>query len=203
MAELYPEFVDTVQEQLGERLLVIAEHESVEHAAELGILPEGIASKILKDQSERIRQIKQHELSSALVIEKDELLPKVSFLKDEDESVLTTISGYLRAKTVPRGTSIIKQGQEGDSMFLIARGVAKVMIEEGESEKHVNTLYAGDIVGESARLHGKPRNATVRAATPCSMYVLKRADLDKIFRVYPSIKAAVEEVDKERIGAGS
>jgi CPA1 family monovalent cation:H+ antiporter len=127
VAELYPEFVDTVQEQLGERLLVIAEHESVEHAAELGILPEGIASKILKDQSERIRQIKQHELSSALVIEKDELLPKVSFLKDEDESVLTTISGYLRAKTVPRGTSIIKQGQEGDSMFLIARGVAKVM----------------------------------------------------------------------------
>jgi|TARA_Y100000031_G_scaffold112028_1_gene123668 CPA1 family monovalent cation:H+ antiporter len=202
VAELYPEFVDTVQEQLGERLLVIAEHESVEHAAELGILPEGIATKILKDQAERIRQIKQQELSSALVIEKDELLRKVAFLKDEDESVFTTFADYLRARTIPRGTAIVKQGQAGDSMFLIARGVAKVMVEEGDSEKHVATLYAGDIVGESALLHGKPRNATARAATPCSMYELKRVDLDKIFEVYPRIKVAVEEVDKERIGAG-
>jgi len=203
VAELYPEFVDTVQEQLGERLLVITEHESVEHAAEMGILPEGIASNILKDQAERIRQIKRDELSSALVIEVDELLRKVPFLKDEDESVFTTISGYLRAKTIPRGTDIIKQGHAGDSMFLIARGVAKVLVEDDGTEKQLASLYAGDIFGEAALLHGNPRNATARAATPCSLYELKRADLDKIFKVYPTIKAAVEKVDKERISAAA
>lgn len=203
VAELYPEFVDMVQEQLGERLLVIAEHESVQHAADLGVLPEGIASKILKEQAERIRQIKQQELSSALEVSVDELLRKVPFLKDEDASVFSTIANYLRAKTIPRGTEIIKQGQEGDSMFLIARGVAKVMIADGGSEKHVATLYAGDIVGEAALLHGNPRNATARAATPCSMYELKRVDLEKIFEEHPSIRAAVEKVDQERIGAAS
>jgi CPA1 family monovalent cation:H+ antiporter len=88
-------------------------------------------------------------------------------------------------------------------MFLIARGVARVTIEENDTEKQVATLYAGDIVGEAALLHARPRNATARAATPCSMYELKRVDLDKIFEIYPNIRAAVEKVDKERLGASA
>ena len=52
VAEQYPEFVETMQEQLGQRLMLIAEHDAVEHAKELGIIQSGIASSILKDQAE-------------------------------------------------------------------------------------------------------------------------------------------------------
>ena len=84
-------------------------------------------------------------------------------------------------------------------MFFIARGIAHVVIRENGQESQVATLYAGDIFGEGALLHGTARNATARAATPCSLYELKRADLDRIFAAYPSIKEAVEKTDRERV----
>lgn len=199
VADQYPEFVETVQQQLGERLLLIAERESVERAAELGTIQHGIADKILKDQGNRIRQLKNDDVSAALEVGVEELLRKVPFFEAISEDDFGTVTDHLRPRTVPRGTDIIKQGQEGASMFLIARGIAKVFVREGEEETLVATLYAGDFFGEAALLHAQPRNATARAATPCSLYELKKVDLDKLCSDYPSIQAAVEAVDHERL----
>ena len=203
VAEQYPEFVESMQEQLGQRLLLVAEHESVEHAAELGMINKGIAGKILKDQEERLRQLKQDNISAAFEIEVSELLRKVPLFKDM-ESEFDTIASYLRPRTVPQGTAIIKQGQAGDSMFLIARGIANVLIEDSSGVvNQVATLYAGDFFGEAALLHRAPRNATSVAATPCSLYELKQEDLNKLMAAYPKIRQSVEEVDKERLDSNT
>jgi CPA1 family monovalent cation:H+ antiporter len=198
VAEQYPEFVETVQQQLGERLLLIAERESVEHAADMGTLQHGIADKILKDQDNRIRQLKNDDVSAALEVGVEELLRKIPFFQAISEHDFGAVAAHLKRRTVPRGTDIIKQGQEGASLFLIARGIAKVLVGEGAQEVQVATLYAGDFFGESAVLHAQPRNATARAATPCSLYELKKLDLDRLCLDYPSIQAAVEDVDRER-----
>lgn len=203
VAELYPEFVETMQEQLGQRLLLVAEHESVEHASELGMLQHGIAGKILKDQSERLRQLKQDNISACFEIEVTEILRKVPMFQGVDKAAHELIGSYLSPRTVPRGTAIIRQGQEGDSMFLIARGIAKVEIDDNGTTNQVATLYAGDFFGESALLHSAPRNATAIAATPCSLYELKRRDLDAIFEQYPAIRDAVVEVDRERLSSNT
>jgi len=113
------------------------------------------------------------------------------------------IGGYLRTKTVPRGKVIIRQGSAGDSIFLIARGIANVEVTEGDAVSHVATLYAGDFFGEAALLHGTPRNATTIAATPCSLYELNRQDLDRICEQHPKIRQMVEEVDRERVALGT
>jgi CPA1 family monovalent cation:H+ antiporter len=199
MAENYPEFVETMQEQLGQRLLLITEHEAVEHAAELGMIHEGIAGKILKDQTERLRQLKRDDISACFEIEAEELLRKVPVFSGMGKEQFTEIEPYLKPLTIPRGTNIIQQGDAGDSMFLIARGVANVYIEATDETTHAATLYAGDFFGEAAMLHETPRNATITAATPCSLYELKGVDLDKICEHHPQIREAVERVDEERI----
>ncbi len=200
VADQYPEFVETLQEQLGQRLLLVAEHESIEHAAELGMLQQGIAETILKDQKERLRQLKSDNVSAAFEIEATELLRKLPLFEGM-ESEFETISGFLKAKTVPKGTAIVKEGQAGDSMFLIARGIAHVVKEESGVSRRLATLYAGDFFGESALLHSLPRNATAVAATPCSLYELKQQELYKMTQTYPEIRAAVEKVDIERTQA--
>lgn len=88
-------------------------------------------------------------------------------------------------------------------MFLIARGIANVEIEDNGLINHVATLYAGDFFGESALLHSAPRNATAVAATPCSLYELNRTDLDNICERFPRIRKAVEDVDRERLSANT
>ncbi len=199
VADQYPEFIETIQEQLGQRLLLIAEHDSIEHAAELGMIKAGIASEILKDQSERIRQLKQADINALFEIEVSEILKKVPMFQDIDHAHHTDIGQYFRRRTVPRGKEIIRQGEAGDSMFLIARGIANVQIKEGGKSSQVATLYAGDFFGESALIHGARRNATAVAATPCSLYELKREDLDRLFLDYPAINAAVKSTDEQRL----
>jgi CPA1 family monovalent cation:H+ antiporter len=203
VAEQYPEFVETIQEQLGQRLLLVAEHESVEQAAEMGMINEGIAHTILKNQASRIRQLNQENMSACFEIEVTEILKKVPMFQGVSESEHAFIGSYLRTKTVPRGKAIIRQGNAGDSMFLIARGIANVEVAEGDAVNHVATLYAGDFFGEAALLHGTPRNATTIAATPCSLYELKRQDLDRICEQHPKIRQTVEEVDRERVTLGT
>ena len=178
--------------------MLVVEHDSVERAADLGIIQSGIASKILKDQSERIRLLARDNLSASLEIEVDELLRKVPVFAEIEASQYPLIANYLRARTVTRGTDIIRQGQAGDSMFLIARGIANVLITDNGETHQVATLHAGDFFGESALLHETPRNATARAATPCSLYELKRVDLDRICENHPEIREMVERVDAER-----
>ena len=199
VGEQYPEFVETVQEQLGQRLLLVAEHESVEHAASLGMIQEGLAHEILTEQMERLRQLKKDNISACFEIEISELLAKTSIFTGMAQEDFDYIQKFLRPRTVPRGTAIVTQGQQGDSMFLIARGIANVMIEDAGEINQVATLFAGDILGEAALLHGAPRNATAIAATPCSLYELKRVDLDRICDEYPPIHDRVLEIDRERL----
>lgn len=201
VAEQYPEFVETIQEQLGQRLLLIAERDSIEHIAELGMIKEGIAHEILKDQAERIRLLKQDKMSALFEIEVTEILKKVPMFQGLNDEECDYISSRLRSKTVPRGTEIIKQGHAGDSMFLIARGIANVEIDDNGVRDHVATLYAGDFFGEAALLHNVSRTATAIAATPCSLYELNRSGLDKICERFPRIHQAVEDVDRKRLSA--
>ena len=126
VADQYPEFVETIQEQLGQRLLLIAEHDSVEHSSEMGLLQEGIAKSILKEQSGRLRQLKQDNISASLEIEVAEILQKGSIFEELNLEEFELLSGYFRARTVPRGKPIIREGDQGDSMFLIARGIANL-----------------------------------------------------------------------------
>ena len=121
--------------------------------------------------------------------------------KGLDPSDFDLVSSFFRAKTVPRGVAIIRQGDQGDSMFLIARGIANLLVQDEKDINQVATLYAGDFFGEAALLHRTPRNATAMAATPCSLYVLSRKDLDRIGDLHPNILYAIEEVDRERLAS--
>ncbi|MCB1644868.1 MAG: cyclic nucleotide-binding domain-containing protein, partial [Pseudomonadales bacterium] len=201
VAEQYPEFVETMQEQLSQRLLLISEHDAVEHAAENGLLSAGIASAILRDQSSRIRQLKKDDINACFEIEPEELLAKVPVFAGIEPDQFSRIARHLRPHTVRRGTDIIRQGDAGDSLFLIARGIAQVLREDQGREEQVATLYAGDFFGEAAMLHHAPRNATARAATPCSLYELKKSDLDRLFEQHPEIREQVESIDKSRLQA--
>lgn len=203
VAQQYPEFVESMQEQLGQRLLLIAEHESVERAAELGLLQEGIAEKILGEQSERIRQLKQDNPSACFEIDVAEILRTVPMFGQLSPDEHDLIIKGLKSKTVPRGTVILREGGTGDSMFLIARGIANVTQKRSETEQLLATLYAGDFFGESSLLHTAPRNASVIAATPCSLYELKRRDLERICREYPVVRESIVSVDQDRLSSNT
>ena len=196
-AEQFPEFVAATQERLADRLVLHAEHEAIEEKAHSGIIPEGVAEAMLDELAQELRDLRASQ-ASHLRVEPEELLRKVPFFQGLPTDAFLTVAGRLRRRTAPDGEVIVRQGAQGSSLFLVARGVIRVSRKDGGRTRDLATLMAGDFFGESALLHGGGRNATCRAVTPCALYELRREDFEAVVAVSPAIRQAVEEADRRR-----
>jgi len=196
-AEQFPEFVTVMQERLAGRLVLTAEREVVESGARAGAIPEGVAEEMIAELQGEIRSLTRAD-KGQLKVEPEELLRTVPFFSDTTGDVFNQVAARLSSRTVPGGGIIIRQGARGESLFLIARGVVRVSRVIAGASQDLASLMPGDFFGEMALLHHAPRTATCRAATPCVIYELKRADFDAVVAVCPELKDALEAADRER-----
>lgn len=63
------------------------------------------------------------------------------------------------------GETILTEGEDGDTAFLIENGSVEVTVGEGTKLKSVGTLDAGSVFGEMSLIEPGPRSATVKALT--------------------------------------
>jgi CRP/FNR family transcriptional regulator, cyclic AMP receptor protein len=82
------------------------------------------------------------------------------------------------------GASVVKEGQEGDSFYVILQGEAMVVGSDGTA---VNRLQPGDFFGEISLLDGGARTATVTTETPMTMLELKRAEFLRMVEDEPDV----------------
>jgi len=75
-------------------------------------------------------------------------------------------------RAVPSGTTVVRQGDAGESMFVIREGLFDVVI--GENDWRVARMGAGDFFGELSLLTGAPRAASVRAASDAVVIEISR-----------------------------
>lgn len=96
------------------------------------------------------------------------------------------------------GESIVRMGQEGNSMFVIVRGSVKVQIPENGQQKTLNTLKENDFFGEMSLLTGQPRSATVVAVEETEVLQIRKQALKPIFENNPQLVQAIVEIIDER-----
>ena len=197
MAGLYPEFVNTMQVRLGRRLTLLAEITTISAQAETGAIPCAIADEIQQVLQQQLWALRGQDITR-LKIEPEELLRKVPFFANIPADDFTALAGHMRSQSIPAQEYIIRQGQRGDSLFMIARGVVRVSRKEKDQTTDLASLMAGDFFGEMALLHAEPRSASVQAVTPCTLYSLKRADVELAMQTWPSIRTALEKADRAR-----
>jgi CRP-like cAMP-binding protein len=82
------------------------------------------------------------------------------------------------------GATVVRQGDAGDTFFVILQGEAKVA---GPSGRVVNRLRPGEFFGEISLLDGGPRTASVVAETPLTMLALSRASLLRLVQREPAV----------------
>merc|ERR1712232_342722 len=90
--------------------------------------------------------------------------------------------GAMKRVIFDAGATIIKEGDDGDNLFVIEEGspVCKKKI-DGE-EKIVKTCTPGDVFGELALLYNCPRAATVETADGCTCWQLDRETFNYIVK---------------------
>ena len=90
------------------------------------------------------------------------------------------------------GEVIVQQGDQGNSMYLMLEGRARVV---GKSR----ILRPGDFFGEMALIDGGPRSATIIAASPVRVMMLQRRAFLKVLKQNPQIGFAIMETLAQRV----
>jgi type IV pilus assembly protein PilB len=98
-------------------------------------------------------------------------------------------------------TTIVREGDPGDSAFLILSGLVGVRRRDPESGVQflLRELGPPEMFGEMALLSGRARTATVIALQQTSCAVLARVDFERVLREQPEFALAMTAVLAERL----
>ena len=110
------------------------------------------------------------------------------------------VASIFRLEEFREGTNIVKEGDEGDKIYLIRSGNVTVHAQNPMGEKIILAeLAPGDFFGEISLLLGKPRTATVTASNPVTEVMsLNKEDLDALIEQFPSIGERLKKVIESR-----
>lgn len=99
-------------------------------------------------------------------------VPLLKRLPQDEHPLLATAIDVAEYKP---GEVVIRQGDTGNELFVIKKGVAHVWsAEENSDAQIVAKLKGGDYFGENALLHEAPRNATIIAETALTTLKISR-----------------------------
>jgi small-conductance mechanosensitive channel len=127
------------------------------------------------------------------------LLKRVSIFSALSEKLRDQIAE--RSEIVEYGSKeyIVRQGDQGDSLYIIRTGLCGVYIRKhGNQEKRIATIDSGGFFGEMSLLTGEPHTATVQAMEDTSVIIIDKENFSNILTDNPSISVQLGEILAER-----
>ena len=129
-------------------------------------------------------------------------LGRIPLLAGLDRSQLKLLAFTSDAVTFGDGDMIIRQGDIGDSAYILTGGQAKVFITRDGEDRFIRTLSDNDVLGELALICDMPRTASVRAEGPVdALRMNKEVFLELIGRDRHAALVVLREVGKRLASA--
>jgi len=128
-------------------------------------------------------------------------LKNIEFLNLINYDELRNIAAYSSFETFGAGETIVKQGDTGDTFYLIHSGIVDVLYKDSaRNEKLLATLKQGEFFGEMSLLAGEPRAATVIAHEDTSCIVVSSKGFKSAFIKNPNLAESLSELLAKRSG---
>jgi cAMP-dependent protein kinase regulator len=124
----------------------------------------------------------------------------IPLFSELEEPELQSLLGYLQVKNIPKGSLICREGEEGNSLFIIGHGeVAITKQMPGGKEVWIRNLREGDFFGEFGFFTDQKRHASVKAVTECEILQISRDELGKIVKAHPRVMEVLQNLFRERV----
>ena len=102
-------------------------------------------------------------------------------------------------KTYEDGEIIIRQGEAGDSMYVVLDGMVEVAVAQDAESVRLAVLGEGEFFGEMGLFEHRPRSATVRAVGQAHILTLDKKTILRKIKQDPSLALRLLETMSGRI----
>ena len=123
-----------------------------------------------------------------------DILANVPLFSELSKRHLKRVAELMEQERYHEGAIVVHEGEEGDSMYVLAEGQADVV----RGGRTVDRLLPGDFFGEISLLTSRPRTATVTALTGVETLELTRASLESLRAAYPDLERILAESQRTR-----
>ncbi len=110
------------------------------------------------------------------------------------KSEIASVSKVLNRSSYNAGEIIFKEGDEGNTMFMVSRGCVSILLDigKGQRKKRVASFSKGVFFGDMAILEEKPRSATAIAEEDTELYGFTKDDFLQLLEETPKIASKIQ-----------
>ncbi|MDQ7821658.1 MAG: Crp/Fnr family transcriptional regulator [Candidatus Eremiobacteraeota bacterium] len=121
-----------------------------------------------------------------------DLLKKVPLFAEMADDDLTSLKEIVHVKKFPKGTVLFEEGDEGQELFVILKGLLKIsVIHEDGREFTLIISRPYDCLGEIALLDGSPRSAGATALEDVEVLSIRKSDFDQVINRHSKLKDSI------------
>lgn len=125
---------------------------------------------------------------------RDTLLDQVDLFKFLDPTERRELAAKMRAREVNAGETVVRQGDPGDCLYVLAEGILEVEIDRDPQSPILDRIAPGEVFGEMSLITGQSRSATVTAMLDSVVFEINRQDLEPILQHRPAIAEGLAAV---------
>jgi len=114
-------------------------------------------------------------------------LRRVKILAGMSEEQLERFAQFMQVEKIPQWAVIVKQGDPGDTMYLILQGELRVRINVGGKETSLTTLGVGEFFGDISLFDQGPRSADVVANADSVVLKISASAFDELSKKAPDL----------------
>jgi len=111
------------------------------------------------------------------------VLRRFPFFERVPETELKRLARSAARHTLPAGTLVFRQGDPGDTFYMIVSGSVEIV--DAQEETRLNLLGAGQWFGDFALLDDQPRSASVRTLAPTILLSLSKEQFMRLVTTFP------------------
>ena len=114
-------------------------------------------------------------------------LRRVKILAAMSDQQLERFAAFMEVIKVPQWSVIVKQGERGDTMYLILQGELRVRIDISGKETILATLNVGEFFGDISLFDQGPRSADVVANTESLLLKISSSAVEQLAKEAPEL----------------
>jgi CRP-like cAMP-binding protein len=124
------------------------------------------------------------------------LLSTFPFFKNIDEKNLDRVVGFFNLKKYKPGDIVIRTGDPGGKLFIIASGSINVLNDAGII---ISVLDKGEVFGEMSLICNDTVTATIQVKNEATILDIDQPNFHKILDIYPDIQLYFSRIMAERL----